>query len=78
MTLRRLMIRWRLVALTPDDLSALLDRSKDESLGWRQRFRALVDYVAFTKTDEQIEALLDSFRAKALASGIQEDGERDN
>ncbi len=64
--LRRWLIRLHLAALTPDDLSALLDRAEDKSKNWRTRFLALFEYALLTQSDDRLKVAFEAFRSEII------------
>ena len=57
--IRKLLIKWGLLPLTPADLTALLDRAQDKTLPIRARWEAWLDHATLTTSPEQLEALLE-------------------
>jgi len=57
--IRKLLIKWGWLPLTPADLTALLDRAQDKALPIRARWEAWLDHAALTTSPEQLETLLE-------------------
>ena len=64
--IRKLLIRFKLVAITPDDLADLIHRSQNTSLTWTMRFHALIEYAVLTHTPDRLEQVFNQFAQAVL------------
>ena len=65
--IRKMLIRFKLIPITPDDLADLLHRTQDTSLTWTQRFHALVEYAVFTHTPDRLEQVFNQLDQAVLS-----------
>lgn len=56
--IHRLLIKLRLLPITSDDLTALLDRADNQQLSARSRLPALVEYAVMTMTEKQLVVVI--------------------